>query len=52
MCCSMTLRLENSCQSYVEEEEDSWTDINGPIIAEVELELVGRRAVSSSDDVL
>lgn len=50
MCCSVTLCLENSCQGYVEEEEDSWTDVNGPIIAEVEL--VGRRAVSSSDDVL
>lgn len=48
----MTSCLENSCQGDVEEEEHSWADINGPIIADVELELVGWGAVSRFDDVL
>lgn len=52
MCSSVTFCLENSCQGDVEEEEYSWTDVNGPIVADVELQLVGRGAVPRFDDVL
>lgn len=50
--CSMTSCLENSYYGDVEEEQYPWVDINRPIVVGIEVEFIGRGAVSWYDDVL
>lgn len=50
--CCMKSRLENRHDGHVEEEQDARVDVHWPIMAGVEVEVKGRRAVSRNDDVL
>lgn len=50
--CSMTSCLQNSCYGNVKEQQYSWVDINWPVMVAIEVEVVGRGAVSWYDDIL
>lgn len=48
----MTSCSEDGHYGSVEQEEDSWVDINWPIMTAVQIEVIGQAAVSWYDDVL
>lgn len=50
--CCMKSGLEDGHDGHVEEEQDSRVDVHRPIMAGVQVEVKGRRAVSWDDDVL
>lgn len=48
----MTSCSENSHYGSIEQKEDSWVDINWPVMTAVQIEVIGQGAVSWYDDVL
>lgn len=49
---SVTSCSENSHYGSIEQKEDSWVDINWPVMTAVQIEVIGQGAVSWYDDVL
>lgn len=50
--CGMKSCLENSHDGHVEEKQYPRVDVHRPIVAGIQVEVKGRRAVSWNDDVL